>query len=160
MAEIIKEDVSLIRRFNRFYTNILGLLEKHILEGSLSLSEVRILHEIEATENCTLKLLTEKLCIDAGYMSRILKQFQEQKFVEKQKSKEDKRSYYLILTEIGRQKLTEMNIRSDKQIYQMIQPLSKYANRKLVQNMTSIERILTKKIWRCRFHNLYAWVDL
>lgn len=44
----------------------------------LSLSEVRILLEIEATPDCTSKLLTDKLSIDSGYMSRILNQFQNQ----------------------------------------------------------------------------------
>lgn len=32
-----------IRSFNRFYTDILGLLNQHILESSYSLTEVRIL---------------------------------------------------------------------------------------------------------------------
>lgn len=45
-----KNKVSIIRSFNRYYTNILGLLDQHILESDLSLSEVRVLHEIEKTE--------------------------------------------------------------------------------------------------------------
>lgn len=143
MYEIIKDDINIMRRFNRFYTNILGLFNRHILDSKLSLSEIRILHEIEATPNCTSKLLIDKLCIDSGYMSRILNQFQKQGFVEKQKSKEDGRSNFLILTETGKQKLTEMNARSDEQIYHMIQPLSKYTQHKLAQNMSTIERILT-----------------
>ncbi|UWD47469.1 helix-turn-helix domain-containing GNAT family N-acetyltransferase [Clostridioides difficile] len=144
MNEIVKEDINIIRRFNRFYTNILGLLDRHILESKLSLSQVRILHEIETIPNCTSTLLTEKLCIDSGYISRILNQFQKQGLIQKQKSKEDGRSNFLVLTETGEQKLAEMNARSDKQIYQMIQPLSKYAQHKLIQDMAFIERILTK----------------
>lgn len=128
---------------NRFYTNILGLLNRHILESELSLSEVRILLEIEATPDCTSKLLTDKLSIDSGYMSRILNQFKKQGFMEKKKSEKDGRSNFLILTEKGKQKLSEMNARSDEQISRMIQPLSKYAQHKLAQNMAAIERSLT-----------------
>ena len=143
MYEMVKDDINIIREFNRFYTNVLGLLNRQILDSNLSLSEARILHEIEAIPNCTSKLLIDKLYIDSGYMSRIINQFQKQGFVKKQKSKEDGRSHFLILTEIGKQKLAEMNAHSDEQIYNMIQPLSKYAQHKLAQNMSVIERILT-----------------
>lgn len=43
----LKTEISLIRSFNRFYTNILGLIDQHILKSEFSLSEVRVLHEIE-----------------------------------------------------------------------------------------------------------------
>ena len=46
----LKTEISLIRSFNRFYTNILGLIDQHILKSEFSLSEVRVLHEIEKTE--------------------------------------------------------------------------------------------------------------
>ena len=35
--------VARIRSFNRFYTNILGLLNRHILDSDLSLTEARVL---------------------------------------------------------------------------------------------------------------------
>ena len=44
-----------IREFNRFYTNIIGLLEQHFLESAFSLTEGRVLYEICSTEECSAK---------------------------------------------------------------------------------------------------------
>jgi len=62
-----------IRSFNRFYTNVLGLLNQHILDSDYSLTEVRVLHEISKTKHCTANTLVNQLEIDRSYMSRIIK---------------------------------------------------------------------------------------
>ncbi|EKQ56067.1 MULTISPECIES: helix-turn-helix domain-containing GNAT family N-acetyltransferase [unclassified Clostridium] len=138
-----KNKVSSIRSFNRYYTNILGLLDQHILESDLSLSEVRVLHEIEKTEQCTSRMLVEILCMDAGYLSRILKKFYKMGLLMKEKSPEDGRAQYLYLTSEGKEKMEELNISSDEQIAQIIKPLTEIDKNCLVQNMTAIETILT-----------------
>lgn len=42
-----------IRHFNRRYTNLLGLLDRHLLGSSQSLTEVRILFEIKNAQDCS-----------------------------------------------------------------------------------------------------------
>ncbi|MDD4843641.1 MAG: helix-turn-helix domain-containing GNAT family N-acetyltransferase [Anaerotignum sp.] len=143
MQTKIKKDIGIIRSFNRLYTNVLGLLDQHILKSDFSLSEVRVLHEIDKTESCTMKKLSAILCIDTGYLSRILKQFKNYGFVDTRQSPEDGRSKLLYLTECGREKIAELNDRSDEQISSLIEPLSMSNQAKLVQNMTNIETILT-----------------
>lgn len=138
-----KNKVSIIRSFNRYYTNILGLLDQHILESDLSLSEVSVLHEIEKTEQCTSKMLVDILCMDAGYLSRILKKFYKMGLLMKEKSTEDGRAQYLYLTSDGKEKMDELNNSSDEQIVQIIKPLTEIDKNCLVQNMTTIETILT-----------------
>jgi Transcriptional regulators len=143
MNSKLKKEVGSIRSFNRYYTNVLGLLDQHILESEFSLSEVRVLHEIEKTEDCTSKKLAEILCMDSGYLSRILKQFQKYKLIEKRQSPEDGRSQFLYLTPSGQEKMDALNARSDEQIGNLIQPLPEADQSRLVQNMTSIESVLT-----------------
>lgn len=143
MKRSIKDKIRIIRSFNRYYTNILGLLDRNILESDLSLSEVRVLHEIEKAKQCTSKMLAESLCIDAGYLSRILKKFYKIGLLTKEKSLEDGRSQYLYLTSLGKEKMNDLNKSSDEQIAQMIKPLGDTDRNRLVQNMTSIENILT-----------------
>lgn len=143
MNKNLKDRVSIIRSFNRYYTNILGLLDQHILESDLSLSEVRVLHEIEKTEQCTSKMLVDILCMDAGYLSRILKKFYKMGLLTKEKSTEDGRAQYLYLTSEGKEKMDELNNSSDEQIVQIIKPLAEIDKNCLAQNMTSIETILT-----------------
>lgn len=143
MNRKLKKEIGIIRSFNRYYTNILGLLDQHILESNLCLSEVRVLHEIEKAKDCTSKKLAEILCMDAGYLSRILKQFHKQGLIEKKPSPKDKRSQFLFLTPSGQEKMDALNARSDEQIFNLIQSLSEANQSRLVQNMTAIETILT-----------------
>lgn len=71
----MKEKIDLIteiRGFNRFYTNILGLLDQHILDSGYSLTEARVLFEISKTERCTANQLCSSLKVDRSYMSRMI----------------------------------------------------------------------------------------
>lgn len=143
MNKNLKHSISIIRSFNRYYTNVLGLLDQHILESDLSLSEVRVLHEIEKTEQCTSRMLADILCMDAGYLSRILKKFYKMGLLTKEKSSIDGRAQYLYLTSEGKDKMYDLNNSSDEQIAQIIKPLAESDRNCLVQNMTSVETILT-----------------
>ena len=53
-----------IRSFNRFYTNFFGFLNKYILDTSYSVTEVRILIEIDRIEKCTANNISKKLNFD------------------------------------------------------------------------------------------------
>lgn len=143
MNKNLKRSISIIRSFNRYYTNVLGLLDQHILESDLSLSEVRVLHEIEKTKQCTSKMLADILCMDAGYLSRILKKFYKMDLLTKEKSSKDGRAQYLYLTSKGKEKMYDLNNSSDEQIVKIIKPLAERDSNCLVSNMTSIESILT-----------------
>jgi len=75
-----------IRSFNRFCTNISGLLNLHISDSDFSLTEARVLLEIGRTSQRTANELGNKLKIDRSYMSRILKGFERKKFITKTQS--------------------------------------------------------------------------
>ncbi|HXL56601.1 MAG TPA: helix-turn-helix domain-containing protein, partial [Chitinophagaceae bacterium] len=90
-----------IRAFNRFYTNIIGVLVNHILNTDYSLTEARILFEIYNNDNCTARTIKNIIKIDEGYLSRIIDKLVKQKLIKKQQSKLDGRVYILILTSFG-----------------------------------------------------------
>ena len=54
-----QEVIDKIRAFNRFYTNIIGLLDQHFLDSPFSLTEGRVLYEICNTENCSAKKIRD-----------------------------------------------------------------------------------------------------
>ena len=138
------QEIASIRRFNRFYTNHLGLLDRY-LRSEFSLPEVRVLYEIETETKCMAKKLSERLCIDAGYLSRILKRLEKRGLVEKKTSPEDGRSRFLHLTQRGKKALAELNRHSDTQIGALIEPLSEVERSGLVRNMSAIEGALAGK---------------
>ncbi|MBS4784888.1 MAG: GNAT family N-acetyltransferase [Clostridiales bacterium] len=144
MSDKTSRQVKAIRTFSRYYTNILGLLNQHILESDLSLSEVRVLHEIDKCENCTSAALAGILCLDPGYLSRTLKHFEQSGLLIRQPSPDDRRAYLLRLTDEGKQVIAQLNGRSDRQIEQLIAPLSIRERAELVKDLTSAKTIWTR----------------
>ncbi len=140
----MQNKINAIRSFNRRYTNILGLLDKDILDSDYSLSQVRVLHEIDKLEQCTSKYLSDTLCMDSGYLSRMLAGFEKSGLCIKQKSSEDGRIYNLSLTNKGKKTMEVLNLRSNEQIFSLINPLCETERSNLVKAMTTIESILTQ----------------
>jgi DNA-binding MarR family transcriptional regulator/GNAT superfamily N-acetyltransferase len=132
-----------IRKFNRFYTNLLGLLDQHLLDTKFSLTEARILYEIGESNICSAAELTQKLNIDPGYLSRILKNFEKKGIAVRVQSKEDGRLHPIHLTEKGKETLLQMNRLSDKQSEKLIGNLPDTKQRELVDSMELIQRYLS-----------------
>ena len=113
-----------IRSFNRFYTKHLGLFNKEILNTSCTLTESRILYEINERENCIANEIANDLNIDRSYMSRILNGFIKKELIIKTASTMDHRKQILSLTGKGQELLDEINKQSDVQIRELLSGLS------------------------------------
>lgn len=136
--------VQAIRGFNRFYTGIIGLLDKHILNNRYTLPEARVLYELYHGKNLTARDLMTTLTIDKGYLSRILAQFEKRKLVSKTPSANDGRAAYLSLTSSGRKEFEVLDEASNKQLREILENLPEKDRIKLVQNMSAIKTILSK----------------
>ncbi len=142
-----KAMVADIRRFNRRYTNMIGLLNHHILNSEFSFTEARVIIEIGMNEPCIANMLVESLNIDRSYMSRIVRRLVKEGLLYKQSSDEDQRISLLRLTEQGQALYQELDERSDELIVRLFRELPPHeleevhaAMQKIEQKLDQLER--------------------
>lgn len=131
-----------IRAFNRFYTDIIGLLDAHLLDSEYSLSEVRTLYEIYIGKCVQASQIMAAMHIDKSYLSRLLKKLEKDGLISKTPSEEDARATLISLTEKGLKVFKTLNKASDEQIDELISALPASKQKELVTHMKSIMEIL------------------
>jgi DNA-binding MarR family transcriptional regulator len=140
-----QEIIDKIRSFNRFYTNIIGLLDQHFLDSSFSLTEGRVLYEICNTEDCSAKRIRKHIVIDEGYLSRILDGFTQRGLIKKKPAPHDGRLRIIVPTEKGKKEFASLNANSNRMILQIVEKLTEQESTELVGMMERIEKLLTKE---------------
>ena len=131
-----------IRSFNRYYTDLIGLLDKHLLNSAYSLAEARILYDVHAAGSIQASHIMQVMHIDRGYLSRLLQQLEKNKLIARHPSTEDARVSMITLTPKGTREFQQLNKASDDQISQLITPLSEPKQQELVAHMQAIMDIL------------------
>ena len=140
----MKERAAEIRDFNRFYTNIIGLVNRHILESPYSLAEARVLLEIDAAGQCTARDLIQKIDIDPGYLSRMLSRFIKNGLVAQSASSADGRAKILSLTVKGQDAFRHLSETSNLQIMQLLKQFPERDQRILLDSMQTIKAVLSR----------------
>lgn len=136
------DPVSAVRRFNRFYTGRLGVLDRSYLDSPYSLTEVRVLYELSHRGEATASELCRELGLDPGYASRLLQSFQRKGLIEKRRSGTDGRQSPVHLTAPGREAFAPLDTRSQEQIAGMLDVLPPADQHRLVSAMETIESLL------------------
>ncbi len=134
--------IEAVRRFNRLYTQQIGVLQEGYLESPFSLTEVRVLYELAQREQTTASELGKELGVDAGYLSRIVRGFEQRGLIDKKPSEADGRQSLLWLTEHGQAVFAPLQERSRTAIGAMLSRLSAPEQRRLVEAMRAIEGLL------------------
>lgn len=131
-----------VRHFNRFYTKQIGVLQESLLNSGYSLSEVRVLYELAHRQQPTAKDLGRDLGLDAGYLSRILANFEQHKYLERKSSESDGRQTLIRLTKLGQAEVAKLESSSRHQIDLMLKRISEPDQKRLLDAMKTIESIL------------------
>jgi DNA-binding MarR family transcriptional regulator/GNAT superfamily N-acetyltransferase len=138
------DPISAVRRFNRFYTRQMGLLDEGLLESPFSLTVVRVLYEIAHRPGITATELQEILALDPGYLSRMLRGLRQQGLVSARAPAADRRRRRLSLTARGSRTFGALDARSTEEVGSMLARLSRRERRELIDAMRAIERLLGK----------------
>lgn len=136
------QQVEAVRRFNRFYTRRIGVLQEKLLRSPFSLTEARVIYEIAQQEKTTATQLGNELSLDAGYLSRLLRSFEKRGLIDKQPSSHDGRQNVLSLSRQGQEAFATLNARSHQEIETMLNQLAPAEQNRLVEAMAVIQELL------------------
>ncbi len=138
-----RRQIDAFRRFNRFYTVFVGLLNGKYLESDYCLSEVRVLYEIAGRPGAQAAFLQEKLGLDRGHLSRMLSRFERNGLLERSPSEADGRAKLLGLTPQGEAVTAELTDKARRGMGDILAPLAQRDRTRLLKAMREIEDILS-----------------
>lgn len=133
--------VKAVRRFNRFFTRRVGVLDPY-LGSNLSLTDVRVLYELAHREAPVASELARDLGLDGGYLSRVLRRFETAGWITRSAHAKDARQSVLTLTPPGREVFEPLQQRSRDEAAALLAPLPATRQQELVAAMERIETLL------------------
>lgn len=141
--ETTETAVAAIRRFNRFHTRWVGALGGSLHGSGLALAEARVLYELVQRDDWQAAEMAKALDLDPAYLSRILKRFTGQGWLERSRSTADGRAWRLRLTAKGRAAFQPLDEASSAQAGAILQRLTPFEQARLVDALADTERLLS-----------------
>lgn len=138
----LNERVDALRRFNRFYTRRIGLLNEGLLDSRFSLTQSRVLYELAHRDDLTATQLSHELGLDPGYLSRMLRSFESRGLVRRTRADDDARRSLLALTRMGRAGFAPLNRRSHRDGVATLTKLSESRQHALCAAFEQVQRLL------------------
>ena len=135
------DQIRCVRSFNRTVTQRIGALNSSFLDRGRPLGEARLLYEI-GPDGREVSVLREKLTLDSGYLSRLLRSLERQGLVRTRRRASDGRGRYVEPTRDGIDELEEYERRSDGFARSLLLPLSSNQRDRLVAAMAEVERLM------------------
>lgn len=143
------EQVRALRAFNRFYTQRIGILDPY-LGSAFSLTEVRVLYELAHHAPCTASELVRRLLLDAGYLSRILRRFAAEGWLERTPAPTDARQQVLALTQEGRAVFEPLQQRSREEATGLLAALAPAQRAELMAALQRAQALLSPETAQAR----------
>ena len=133
-----QEYVNRIRAFNRYYTKLLGVLNKYYLGSEFGLPEVRILQDVYLHPDRSSKDISGELNMDKGLLSRLLKQLEQKGYIYRKGTERDNRMGLINLTEKGREIYHRLDVAANESVEKIFAHLNDSQLQELINNMDSI----------------------
>jgi DNA-binding MarR family transcriptional regulator/GNAT superfamily N-acetyltransferase len=132
-----------VRHFNRTVAQRIGALNDNFLARQRPMAEARLLWEIGA-DGCEVRTLRNRLGLDSGHASRLLRALESDGMAKVEPSPADRRIRVARLTRAGVKEWAELDRRSDEFAASMLEPLDERDRERLVESMRTVQRLLTR----------------
>ena len=141
-ADDLPRRVAAVRRFNRFYTQRIGVLDSGLHRSRFTLAQARVLYELAHRDGLTASALRRELGLDPGYLSRMLRGFERGRLLTRKPATDDARRSVLSLTPAGRAAFAPLDAAARDEIGGLLRPLAAADQRRVESAMATIEALL------------------
>ena len=138
VREIEQDGVALIRRFNRTVTERIGALEESFLGRDRPLGASRLLWEI-GDDGVDLHELRDRLGLDSGYASRLLRRLENEGLVVVEAHPTDRRRRRLRWTAAGLAEVRELDRLSDLAARALLEEVPASNHERLLAAIVEVE---------------------
>jgi DNA-binding MarR family transcriptional regulator/GNAT superfamily N-acetyltransferase len=139
---IPRAEVEEVRAFNRDYTRRIGVLSQRFQDSPYTLTQARVLYEIAHRPGVNAAELVKELGLDAGYLSRILKEFEGRRLLKRTAASSDARRQHLRLTADGRRVFAPLERAARASVRTLLGKLELAERRSLLAAMRTIRDAL------------------
>src|SRR6478752_3194312 len=134
-------DTETLRRFNRTYTQRIGALDESFLGTGRPLGVSRLLFEI-GPEGAGVRDLRDRLTLDSGYLTRLLRRLDDEGLVDVSPDPDDRRRRVATLTAPGLEAWRELDDRSEALAQQLVAPLTERQRERLVAALATADLLV------------------
>jgi DNA-binding MarR family transcriptional regulator len=134
-------DTSILRSFNRAWSQRVGVMEESFLGTGRSFGASRLLFEI-GTSGAGVLELRRRLALDSGYLSRLLRGLEEEGLVKVRPDPADQRRRLVVPTAAGRRAIDRLEDRSEERAAELVGPLGPSQRRRLSEALAAAERLI------------------
>lgn len=136
-----KTHIQQVRRFNRTVTQRIGVLSDDYLGRGRPLAESRLLFEI-GREGADVRDLRERLALDSGYLSRLLRSLEAQGLTTSRRGAEDARVRRVVLTRKGLKEWDALDRHSEDFAVSLLERLGASQRERMIAAMAEVERLM------------------
>lgn len=130
-----------LRHFNRTYTQRIGALDESFLGTGRPLAVSRLLFEI-GPGGAGVRELRERLDLDSGYLTRLLRRLTDEGLVEVQADPDDGRRRVATLSTAGRRTWRELEDRSEALARGLVEALTERQRERLTEALATADLLL------------------
>ena len=134
-------DTSILRSFNRAWSQRVGVMEESFLGTGRSFGASRLLYEM-GTSGAVVLELRRRLGLDSGYLSRLLRGLEDEGLVEVRPDPADQRRRLVVPTAAGRRAIDRLEDRSEERAAELVGPLGPAQRRRLSEALATAERLI------------------
>jgi DNA-binding MarR family transcriptional regulator/GNAT superfamily N-acetyltransferase len=138
---VAKAHVKAVRAFNRFYTQRIGVLKRY-LDTDFTLTEVRVLYELAHRPPLAARDLVRDLGLDPGYLSRMLRRFEQQGWLRRETAAHDGRQALLRLTQAGYDAFAPLQQKSRDEAAALLAAVPAAERPRLIGALRTVHRLL------------------